>query len=99
MLFHARLGEGHGGGNHLCLVEDLELTCGSVTLLSVADRSSVGSSQPWDVGMVPLQSLLSSINRLSILIPACLREGHRGGNRLCLVESLDLTCVSIALPG
>jgi hypothetical protein len=26
-----------------------------------------------------------------------LGEGHREGNCLCLVESLDLTCASIAL--
>ena len=43
-----------------------------------------------------------SIDRLSISFLVCLEEGHKGGNRLCLVESLDLACVSntlLSVPG
>ena len=41
--------------------------------------------------------VLVPIDRLSTLFPARLEEGHRGGNRLCLVESLGVACVSITL--
>ena len=46
---------------------------------------------------MPPWSLLSSIDRLSILFAARLDERHKGGNHLCLVESLGLTCAAIAL--
>ena len=46
---------------------------------------------------MPLWSLLSSIDRLSMSFPACLEEGHRRGNSLYLVESLGLAYASIAL--
>ena len=70
------------------LVESLGLTCASVTLMSI-----VHSPKMWMHVLLPW-SLLSSIGRLSILFPACLGEGHRGGNRLCLAESLGLACAS-----
>ena len=47
---------------------------------------------------MPPLSLMSSISRLSTLsFAARLEEEHRGGNCLCLVDSLDLVCASITL--
>ena len=46
---------------------------------------------------MPPWSLLSSIDRLSISFFVCLKEGHRGGNRLCLVGLLGLTCALVIL--
>ena len=89
ILLSACLEEEHRGGNTLCLVKSLGLRCVSITLLSLAD-----SAKMW-LQCLETWSLLSSIDCLSILFLACLKEEHRGGNNLCLVESLGLRCVSI----
>ena len=91
ILFPVSLEEVHRGGNCLCLVESPGLTCASVALPSVVDSAQdLAVASPW--------SFLSSIDRLSILFPVRLEEGHREGNCLCLIESLGLTCASIAVP-
>ena len=80
--------EVHRGGNRLCLVEPLGLACGSITRLSVADTTPrCGCSA----------SLVMSIGRLSILFLVCLEGSNRGGNPLCLAESLGLACAWITL--
>ena len=62
-----------------------------LTLLSIAD------SPKMIVAVVPPWPPLLFIDRLSILFPIRMEEGHRGGNRLYLVESLGFACVSITL--
>ena len=91
ILFSACLEKEHGGGNRVCLVESLGLTCTSITLLLAAD-----SPKMW-LQCHPGHSYRPSAASQYDSQPAWQRSIKGVIVSRCLVESLSLTCVSITL--